>query len=831
MMGSRVSGGSISLIASGAALAVLTAPSHAQSEPQKSAGVLEEVIVTATRVETDLQETPMSVHALSGEQLDLAGIDTGRDLGIMVPNVVINPGPLGEFATSTIVRGLPGVTTYVDGVWFSNVGFLQRSFVELERVEVLRGPQGTLFGRNSNGGAILIVTRRPAEEFGARLDVEVGEFDQRTVALAVDVPLADQLRSKWTAAHDENDGFLENQSAPLVLGHYDNSLLRADMLWEPTDRLALRFNLNEENREGSPARIIRFSTPQSATYIAYNVMAGNPEFLAQARAVDPTFPDSPFSLPVDRFTAETHEAGFPGGTLGQWQTRETTQGPTIIDQTFAEATLEWEITDRLSLESLTSVMRSDGSQIAPFDASEFAIGTDMVHEDAPWTSQELHLTGNHFNGRLQSFLGLYYLRAEYRTRIARWVHWEFAIPNRGPNPGTFGPPGVDGRPQLNEAAVSYVRAWGATVGNRAAATFFPPTWVTTDRLFFEEDTDRAFFGQLKIGLLEKLDLTLGFRFTQDDGSSGEYAPAEAFRPLEPGTVPLGDPYAAAGVIRETERPDFGTVSTPRVSIAYRPIDDVFLYASYAEGFTSSELINSPFLPEPYVIDPEVVSTRELGLRSEWIGGRLRLNVTLFDSLWDGLRVQKFIDDPRNPGLLVPIISDDGVAQAQGLELELFYLPSERWELDFALGLLDTEYLDIGDPPANGTGLQPGIPFAYAPETSYSLGVRYRWPLGSGGELLLVGNYGWMDQYQRMPGNEFQSKNPDGSNKPEPAYGILNARLVYQPPNRNWRLSLFGTNLTDEWYVNGGLVAFLDGYDVATIGRPREVGVGVRFTFD
>jgi iron complex outermembrane receptor protein len=224
--------------------------------------------------------------------------------------------------------------------------------------------------------------------------------------------------------------------------------------------------------------------------------------------------------------------------------------------------------------------------------------------------------------------------------------------------------------------------------------------------------------------------------------------------------------------------------------------------------------------------------RELGLRSDWADGRLRFNATLFDSSWDGFRVGKFIEHPSNPNQIIRITTDDGVAQAQGLEFELFYLPGERWELDFALGLLDTEYVDIGDPALNSTGLQPGIPFAYAPETSYSLGARYRWPLSTGGELLFVGNYGWMDEYQRASENQFQSKNPDGSNKPEPAYGILNARLVYQSSGGNWQLSLFGTNLTNEWYVNGGLDnRTLTGFDSAQIGRPREVGIGLRFVFD
>ena len=245
------------------AASVCSAP-LARAQPSPSA--LEEIVVTATRVETSLQETPMSIAAFTGEDLELAGIDTGRELGIMVPNVVINPGPTGEFSTSLVIRGLPGVTTYFDGMWFSNVGFLQRSFVELERVEVLRGPQGTLFGRNSNGGAIQLVTRPPAETFGARLDLEVGDHDSRMLALAVDAPLGerDRMKTKWTIARDQNDGFLESLSAPFALGDYENSLLRADVLWEPSEKLSLRFNVNErlsiETRSGDQTSMDLFYT-------------------------------------------------------------------------------------------------------------------------------------------------------------------------------------------------------------------------------------------------------------------------------------------------------------------------------------------------------------------------------------------------------------------------------------------------------------------------------------------------------------------------------------------------------------------------------------------
>ena len=123
-------------------------------------GQLEEIVVTATRRETDLQSTPLSIQAFTAEQLELGGITNGRDLGIMVPNVVLNPST-GGAQSAFYVRGLPGVGLYIDGIWQDGFGFQQMNFSEFERVEVLRGPQGTLFGRNTIGGAINVTTHAP----------------------------------------------------------------------------------------------------------------------------------------------------------------------------------------------------------------------------------------------------------------------------------------------------------------------------------------------------------------------------------------------------------------------------------------------------------------------------------------------------------------------------------------------------------------------------------------------------------------------------------------------------------------------------------------------
>src|SRR5688572_9132189 len=227
--------------------------------PFAASAQLEEIVVTATRRETDLQSTPLSIQAFTSEQLELSGLKRGQDLGIMVPNLVANPAGGGVSSPQFYIRGLPGVGIYIDGIWQSSWGFLESNFTEVERVEVLRGPQGTLFGRNTNGGAINITSRAPAEEFGARFGLEVGEFDRLFATASVDLPLSDTVKTKWMVSSQKIDGFLESRTVNRALGNQDDQMYRFDLLWDATDTFSLRFTANDEDKRGTEPRIIRIT--------------------------------------------------------------------------------------------------------------------------------------------------------------------------------------------------------------------------------------------------------------------------------------------------------------------------------------------------------------------------------------------------------------------------------------------------------------------------------------------------------------------------------------------------------------------------------------------
>ena len=792
---------------------------------------LEEILVTATRRVTNLQDTPISIQAFTAEDLELAGITQGSDLGIMVPNVVLNPGN-GGGQSEFYVRGTPGVGIYVDGVWQGGFGFQQTNFVEMERVEVLRGPQGTLFGRNTNGGAVNMTTRRPGDEFGARVNLEVGEFNRRNMTLAVDVPISDTLKTKFMGASLKNDGFLESLTVPRSFGDQDDTLFRADVLWEPTDRFSMRFTANDEDKTSSDARITNFSNLNHARYIAYNVLAGNPDYVNR-----PGFVAQDFGLPSDRFTPETHEPGFPGGVVGEWQTRsDTMEGGIRADLQYYTMTLNWDITDNLALESITSAWELDRRQVIDFDGSEFTITTDDIYNFDENTTQEFHLTGSNFEGRVTWLAGLYYLDQKSTARFHRWGMYEFAIPNTGP-----------ADPAQNIAARDYVRSWGAMFDPdplcyrprplppgappdpiMCVQNFFPLTVITADDLTGSEDQDEAFFGEVVIGLTEKLDVTLGVRITSDEGRAISYLETDGFRQPNLQLPPQGDVFGGT-VLTVTEDADLGNITTNKFALTYQMTDDLMMYASWGEGFTSGGLTNVNNVGL-VLLNPEVVVTREFGLRSDWRDGTLRFNATYFDSSWDGMRVDQLPPDGQGGFLPFPYPTSDGLGNVDGFEIEVVLAASDRWRLNAGLGLVNTSYRESGAFDGQ-TGIAPDSPFAYAPDNSASLGVQYDLPLSNGNHMVFAGNYGWTDKYVRDAANQRTERNPDGTVYYEPAYGILNARVMLESADRNWNVALWGTNLTDERYINGGFDArFVWGYDFSLVGRAREVGVSMGFTF-
>ena len=878
-----------------------------------SAQQLEEILVTATRRETSLQDTPLSIQAFTAEQLEIGGITNGRDLGIMVPNVVLNPSTGGAQA-NFYVRGLPGVGLYVDGVWQDGFGFQQMNFTEMERVEVLRGPQGTLFGRNTNGGAVNMTTKRPADEFGARVKIDVGDYGRQDIQLAVDLPVTDTFKTKFMGATFENDGFIEGLTTPWDFGAQDDTILRADFLWDATENFSLRFTYNDEEKRGTDPRIHRMTRYDNSKIYAYNIMLGALQSQAQAvcqadlarcatvgasgagLGLPNYFTGTGWAPPPDpavgtRYTGTrqpglnytTHTTNYGGGktsaygdvvggvytpnpliadvpfgpgTVGKWQTRSDSMEDGITaDLTYATLTADWDITDNINFEAIFSDWEQDQRQVVDFDGTEFLITTDDLQQVRENQTIELHLSGDALDGRINWLVGYYSLEESVDFRNVRWGMWEFVNANYGPSV-----------PTINTANSEYVRQTaillnidGVSGGALRTANTAPVVYggagrypwnagnIATDNLTNSWDEDEAFFGEATFGITERLDITVGARVSDKTGGDFRYVPSDSFRTPDPAVRPQGDPFANSGLAGPpTTDPDQPNIDTYKFSVAYRPTDAMMIYATYAEGFTSAasqtftigpvsvppQGCSGRVSPTQVVcnLPPEIVESSEIGLRSDWLDGSLRFNATYFDATWNGMRVNTLpVDAAGNPQPF-PVTTGEGSGTADGFEFEVIWLPTERLTMNVGLGLIDTNYIQAGF--FNGlSGNYPGAPFAYAADESGTVGVQYDIPLGNGGHFLLAGNYGYMGDYARDAAYQRTLVDENGIPVLEPGYGIFNARLVFEPSARNYSIEFWGKNLTDELYVNGGFdTRDIWGYDFSIIGRSREVGIGLSFTF-
>jgi iron complex outermembrane receptor protein len=351
----------------------------------------------------------------------------------------------------------------------------------------------------------------------------------------------------------------------------------------------------------------------------------------------------------------------------------------------------------------------------------------------------------------------------------------------------------------------------------AAQPGFTFTPGNSDNYVGAETSGQAIFGEANVVLTDKLELTVGVRFNDENIESYAIAPTGVQLPTLPDTDPVGDVFA--GTKQTVGTADFSS-TTPRVSITYNWRDNLMVYASYAEGFGAGGINVNPVLGVvPY--GPEELSNYEIGMRSDWWQNRVRVNVTAFDSSWEGIQLSQAPPDPNNPGLSIPnpIIVNAAEADASGLEVETLWSIGDAWRVDAAFALLDTAYTNPGD----ATQIALNTPFAYAPERSYSIGAQHTVSLPNAGRLVSRVDYGWMDDYQRSREIRFQST--------QEAFGLVSARISYEPPTQNWRASLFGTNLRNEKYLNSGMVSGAFSVDAATVGRPREVGASLQIFFD
>jgi iron complex outermembrane recepter protein len=761
---------------------------RAQQQAASADGrALDEIIVTARRREERVQDVPIAITALRGEELEHRGIESIQNLNAAAPNVSIQGGGANaESQGSFIVRGIPGVATYIDGIWQSTTdGLFTLEVVDVDRIEVLRGPQGTLFGKNTVGGAIQYVTRQPGERLQASARTSVGAFNRRDLQASLDAPITPELRTKITGARMRREGFINSLAVDRDYGDVHDQLLRADVLWQPSERFSLRAIAEDiqVDRDG-PARVLRrIVDPVFDSASGTNT---NPRAQAFVNA----------GLP---YTNATHAAGWEGGTVGEYETRIDWLNPGLITElTRFTADMTLRFTDDLRLRSLTGYREYRRQTQIDYDGAEITLIERDWRAKGRQFTQELQLLGSRAN--IDWVVGGYYWRDPRQDRVWTWAMTDFRDS------------------ALRQAALDGGR--GVT-----PATVTP---VVLDNLTHTQSEGTAVFADLKLPVTDRLSLGVGVRWNEENFETNVQTPVVPV-PLDPDTSPAGDEFAVAEN-REPFEESFSSV-TPRVTVQYRWTPDVMAYVGYSEGFSAGgfTVLNLPFPDVPTAVPygPEEIKNLEIGLRADWFDHRLRTNVSAFHSNYEGIQVNTYVRTRFPPGgpagglpesVKVPnvYLTNAAEARAHGLELETTWAPTDRVRLGFNVGLLDTQYTKVG---AAVDAITVDSRFQQAPELTANVNLAYDIPLS---RAVLTPRIDWTYT------DDFVLANDDSRQITQPGYALVNARLTYEAAN--WSIAVFGTNLTDERYLNSGFYSDSFLLEFVTLGRPREYGLSVSVRF-
>ena len=774
----------------------LSGPALPTAAAQEQAS-LEEIVVTARKREENLQSTPMSITALTSQDLARRDISNINRIDEVTPNLVfhtVSPSSGQNNSVMVFIRGVgqldftgttePGVGIYVDGVYYARSISSAIEFLDIERVEVLRGPQGTVFGRNTIGGAINVVTKQPADEFGGYVELVVGTDSRTDATLNVDFPLSDTFKGKFTVATRQQDGYIINQVTGVDYGDRDTQSARLVLQWDPNDDWMFALNTDfTTQRENSAPNSLTVVNPTSA-------FAGFHNFAPPGAGVGCVPPD-----PVGNATC--YSSDWLAGLEADWSGLSSQSD---LDNWGISLTATW-TGDAVSLKSITAFRDLESFSSRDGDHSPLVIfqTTDLFDYDQ--FSQEIQLTGQAVDDRLNWLAGLYYFEEQ------------------GTNP--------------NPVFIS--------VGNLlSGGNWDHDTW--------------ALFGQLTYDLTDKLSLTAGVRYTEETkrytpeniyvtplgfapGSIAGIDPAiwatypasitvpveaaQAMFGLPPNVAPAFFMTQAVGadifVLPNTRASQDIEETSPMVSLSYQLNDDVMLYGTYGEAFKGggfTQRVAQIRLETPQFL-PEFVKSFEIGIKTLLMDNRLRLNAAAFRNDYEDIQI--FVRQA-----IAPVTVNAGDGTITGVEIDFDYLPVEAFRLTGGIGVLDAEY-DTLLPEAIANGITLANKFTKAPELKANVSAIYTFDMAGGGSLSARVDYSYTDDMFHDP-----------QNHPElfwGSYSLLGAGVTYESANEKWLVTLGGTNLGDEQYMSSGSWSLATGgYNEAVFDRGRQYYVTARFGF-
>ncbi len=784
------------------------------------AALLEEVVVTARKREESLQDVPIAVTAFTSAQIDDAGIERPQDFIRLTPNVsIVDTANTGD--TQVTIRGQVSTRdaessfAYVlDGVLITNPNAFNGELFDIEQIEVLKGPQGALYGRNASSGAIIVNSKRPTNEFEARLRGGLGDDNLVKGQAMVSGPIIeDKLFARASISYRDTDGQFENQFTGEndVVNFMEDTSARARIIWEPTDRLTIDSQISYRDVEAGAINFnATFALPGAASFL------GNPDLNKDVNDTDFRFL---FNVPgqnqqENTFFAIKADYEFDAGTLTLTGSYDDLEESLLSDGTsaaFGGYSLGAPESQQACIDSYNSF--DTGLLVSPF----FAV------QDGNPPGTFVPEFGN-LNGLLPAYSPTTCDGYQYQERNQQSSSFEVKFTSNEDQPIRW----VAGLFYANlEREV--VVAYGADLGQGfVQAPYVPPTGPNPTDLLFWDDFDTevfAGFGQLEMDIGSKGELALAIRYDEEQREVSNKVPnvpnAQIFGLF--GQAPINPAFDGSGTDAIPDRDETFDQWQPKISYTHTFSDSITGYGSYGVGFRSGGFnsigseatVNGTFgtyntAPQNVRddFDKEVTDTYELGMKSQWLDNRLRVNAAMF---YTEIEDYQFFNFFAGPFGLLRVVTNIEEVEIYGAEVDFAFAVNEYITLSGGYGIVETEIVEN-----NNRDYTEGNSLPYAPDSNGNLSIDFRTPLFGDVELMLRADYQytgstWFHSVQDnettnyftdlsdvygVPGFGFGTS--EYSNTERDDYFSLNLRAGLY--GTNWSVVAWSQNATDEDFL-------------------------------
>ena len=755
---------------------------------------IEEIIVTAQRRAENLQDVPVSIKALTSDDIATFRFRDPGDLAAQVPNLQTNT-VTGDGTPIFSLRGVSmieysyhhssPIPPYLDEVYKGNPSLLAVPLFDIERVEMLRGPQGTLYGKNSTGGAINFITRKPAFENGGYVTLGAGDYNLREAEGALNVALSDTLAVRVAGTWAEADGWLENV-LPGKEDAYsiDEYAVRLSVRWQPGEDFEL---------------LLRASTAES-TPVSWGLVWD----------IDQVGPGTYFGIYslYSAFGATTLTDPHQNG-LGHFEFNSNQDIDRLLATDSVALTMNWNPSDAYTLTSITSF--DDGEALNPdeSDGTPNRVFEVPVAVEAEQITQDLRLTSN-LAGPFNFVAGLYYARekVEAANRFGTFLDLDLNMDGAIDDIDCFDPLSVAfGLPPSPAGAATEALFGSLGFSLGGFATF----GCYLSNSFEQEKTSYAAYFDGSYALTDAWTLRFGLRYTDDESDMKDFNAHYASRNFTPfiGTINGGsaDPLATA-----PSQSNSDSEITGRLGIDYRFANGNLLYASFSQGYRGGAYNGQAFnIPsEVNWIEPEYLDSFEVGFKSTWWDGRMRLNAAAFYYDYENQQVLNV-----DPVTFIQTLQSIDDSEIIGAEIEAAVALTPTFRVQLGVGLLDGE---IKSGTVSGEDVS-GEELVNTSDVNINAAVDWDVLTLETGVLTLHADANHRSEQYAWA----------GSPTPAGGYTVVNGRLTFA--GDNWSASLWGNNLAEKEYFHlyFDLMEVL-GSRVGFPGPPRTYGVEFTYNF-